>query len=80
MFTHIQLHEIGVLRRIAASLTGALIALTVHSVYQDTTAALLSSRRAEQKTEQTAMLTHDEKVARIRAFAETLKIQRGALQ
>lgn len=74
---HINLHNVRIIRRIAASLTGALIALTVHSVYQDTTAAVIAYHRAAQKVEQTTVLTHEEKVARIHLFAETLKTQRA---
>lgn len=70
------LHNVRIIRRMAASLTGALVALTVHSVYQDTTAALLAQHRAAQKMEQEVVLTHEEKVARIHLFAETLKTQR----
>lgn len=76
---NINLHNISIVRRMAASLTGALVALTVHSVYQDTTAAVLAYHRAAQKVEETTVLTHDEKVARIHLFAETLKTQRASV-
>lgn len=51
---HINLHTVPLVRRTAASLVGALIALTVHSVYQDTTAALLSHQRHADRIHQAA--------------------------
>lgn len=73
---HINIHNIPIVRRVAASLTGALVALTIHSIYQDTTAAVLAYHRAAQKVEQVDTLTHEEKVARVREFAQVLKTQR----
>lgn len=74
---HINLHNVRIIRRVASSLTGALVALTVHSIYQDTTAAVLAYHRAAQKVEQVDTLTHEEKVARVREFAQALKTQRA---
>lgn len=76
-FAEAGLHTHPFVRRLAASLTGALIALTLHAMYQDTTSVV------------TAML-HDDTVpiaddaeadaaARVRNFAEELKQQRAEL-
>ena len=70
MHTHI--HEHPLLRRMTASLTGAVIALTVHGIYQDTTAAIIGLQKQHQ-----TVVTDD--AARVHAFAEALKAQRAAI-
>ncbi len=62
-----------------ASLTGALIALTGHAIYQDTSAMVVSMMKDAEATHAApAAETHDD-AARIRDFAEQLKQQRAEL-
>lgn len=81
---HIQLHTVPVVRRIAASLAGALVALSAHSVYQDTTAALIENGRADAQVHLVTPLTREEKIAQkaqlIKLFAQKLKQDRAGQQ
>ena len=69
---YIHIHEHPLLRRLTGSLVGAVIALTVHGIYQDTTAAIIGI----EKQHQTVVM---DDAARVHAFAEALKVQRAAI-
>lgn len=74
MFTHIQIHEIGIVRRLAGAVTGSLLALTVYSAYHDI--GNVVKAMAQSATTPVAEIngdTYEAKVARIKSFADTLK-------
>lgn len=74
------LHTLPLLRRMTASLTGALIALTGHSIYQDTSAMVVSAMKNADVTHAAPSAENSEDAsARVRAFAEQLKQQRAEL-
>jgi len=82
-YTH-NLHNVHIVRRIAASVTGALIALTVHSVYQDATAAVIAYQKHSEEQHDAAPVDRSGKIAqdsaRIQQFTEALKMQRAQMQ
>lgn len=78
---NINIHTVPLVRRIAASLVGALIALSAHAAYEDTTAALILANRADAKVHLVTPLTRDEHIAQmaqlVKTYADTLKQKRG---
>lgn len=74
MFTHTPFHEIGLVRRLAGAVTGSLLALTVYSAYHDIGNAVKAMAQSETvPAVEISGDTYDAKVARIKAFAATLK-------
>ncbi len=72
------IHNIHIVRRLTASLTGALIALTGHAIYQDTSAMVVSMMKDADVTHAAPSPENsDDASARVRAFAEKLKQQRA---
>jgi hypothetical protein len=73
------LHNVRILRRMTASLTGALIALTAHAMYQDTAAMIVSMTKDADATHAAPSTETSDDAARIRDFAEQLKQERAGL-
>lgn len=73
------LHNIHIVRRLTASLVGALIALAGHAIYQDTSAMVVSMMKDADATHTAPPAQTDDDAARIRAFADQLKEQRSGL-
>lgn len=74
MFTHTQFHEIGVVRRLAGAVTGSLLALTVYSAYHDIGNVVKAMAQNEPAPAiDVSVDTYEAKVARVKAFAATLK-------
>jgi hypothetical protein len=76
MHINLNLHEHALVRRMTASLTGALIALSCHAVYQDVSAMVVSAMKDHPVQEEQAVTPQDD-AAKVRAFAEQLKAQRA---
>ncbi len=73
MFTHPHKHPL--LRRVTGSIVGALLSLTVYSVYEDVSMAIRVHAIAADTVQHEA--STDDPAARIKAFAEQLKKERG---
>lgn len=70
------IHHTPFARRMMRSLVGSLIALTGFSAYQDTS-AMVSELLHRQDKEHAVVVSPDDEVQRVKAFAETLKQQRA---
>jgi hypothetical protein len=69
---HIQFHQIGFIRRVAAAMTGSLVAVMLYSAAHDLH-GVLRAMTPDADTTQVAD-AYQQKVARVKAFAETLKM------
>ncbi len=81
MFTPTPFHEIELVRRLAGAVTGSLLALTVYSAYHDIGNAVKAMAQSDSASVvEMSSDTYDVKVARIKAFSDTLKQSNSAME
>lgn len=67
-------HKHPLLRRVTGSIVGALLSVTVYSIYEDVSMAI---RVHAMTTNQNQRVVEDDASARIKAFAEQLKKEKA---